>query len=156
MLSKKTIYAIELCVLLAGQRSGACVTTRALSDRLCLSVSYLENILKLLKAGNMVDAEKGPGGGYFLVGRPDHITIDQVVSVLEGAPSLDDAPSYEAGLTAVVKNTLSGFTLADFADHSWRSAKAAEVELGTFKFKPLPAPFMPKAPNSVFQLHMTF
>jgi hypothetical protein len=28
--------------------------------------------------------------------------------------------------------------------------------MGRFKFKPLPAPFIPKAPNSVFQLHMSF
>ena len=64
MISKKTINAIEVCVYLAGQRHAGYVTTTELSPRLDLSISYLENILKPLKAHNIVGAMKGPGGGY--------------------------------------------------------------------------------------------
>jgi DNA-binding IscR family transcriptional regulator len=54
MISKKTINAIEVCVFLAGQRHVGYVTTTELSPRLNLSISYLENLLKPLKAHNIV------------------------------------------------------------------------------------------------------
>jgi hypothetical protein len=47
---------------------------------------------------------------------------------------------------------LKSFTLADFADFCASDASAYAEVVGRFKFKPLPVPFMPKAPNSVFQL----
>ena len=64
MISKKTVNAIELCVLLAGQRGEGYLTTTDLSPRLGLSISYLENILKPLKDNGLVLSMKGPCGGY--------------------------------------------------------------------------------------------
>jgi hypothetical protein len=63
--------------------------------------------------------------------------------------------SYELGLETVVMSTLKSYTLSDFADFSSSEVKSYADVIGRFKFKPLPAPFMPKAPNSVFQLHMS-
>lgn len=68
MISKKTINAVELCVLLASQRGGDYLTTAELAPRLALSISYLENILKPLKDSDIVLSMKGPGGGYALRG----------------------------------------------------------------------------------------
>ena len=64
--------------------------------------------------------------------------------------------SYELELEAVIESTLSSFTLADFVTFSPSEAKLLTTEIGRFKFKPLVPAFMPKAPNSVFQLHMSF
>jgi hypothetical protein len=64
--------------------------------------------------------------------------------------------SYELGLEHIVQDTLSNFTLSDFVDYTSVEVKSYVQEFGRFKFKPLPTPFMPKAPNSVFQLHMSF
>jgi Rrf2 family protein len=160
MISKKTINAIEICVLLAGQRNGY-LTTSELSPRLGLSISYLENILKLLKEHNIVASMKGPGGGYTIHGDASLISIWSVASVFE--QTLEDAEpkdvacqSYELELEQVVKKTLGNFVLSDFADFSSSEIKSFGQEIGRFKFKPLAAPFIPKAPNSVFQLHMSF
>ena len=60
--------------------------------------------------------------------------------------------SYELALEQVVISTLKSFMLSDFADFSASDANSYAELIGRFKFKPLPAPFMPKAPNSVFQL----
>ena len=54
MISKKTVNAVELCVLLASQRGGDYLTTAELAPRLDLSISYLENILKPLKDNDIV------------------------------------------------------------------------------------------------------
>ena len=171
MISKKTINAIEVCVFLASQRHAGYVTTTELSPRLGLSVSYLENLLKPLKTHRIVSAMKGPGGGYMILGDTSLISIWDIASVFERtfsteapAPasttaevSEDQAPpaSFELGLEAVVQSTLSNFTLADFVDESADlQARSFVQTMGRFKFKPMAAPLMPKAPNSVFQLSM--
>lgn len=165
MISKKTINAIEVCVFLASQRSLGYVTTTELSPRLGLSISYLENILKPLKEHDIVTAMKGPGGGYMIRGDVSLLSVWDIASVFEStsteAPLSDEAEplvlaSYELGLEQIVKDTLSNFTLADFVDYALVEVKSFAQEMGRFKFKPLPTPFMPKAPNSVFQLHMSF
>ena len=165
MISKRTINAIEVCVFLAGQRRAGYVTTTELSPRLDLSISYLENILKPLKARNIVSAMKGPGGGYMILGDTSLISIWDIASVFEttletGAldDTVDDSDppaSYEIDLQRIVKDMLSHATLADFVDESRdEEARSFLQTMGRFKFKPLVAPLMPKAPNSVFQLSM--
>ncbi len=165
MISKKTINAIELCVFLAGQRHAGYVTTTALSPRLNLSISYLENLLKPLKAHNIVSAMKGPGGGYMILGDTSLISIWDIASVFEStlvSDASDEAveqlmppANYEIDLQRIVKESLSHATLADFVDESRdEEARSFVQTLGQFKFKPLAAPLMPKAPNSVFQLSM--
>jgi Rrf2 family protein len=165
MISKKTVNAIELCVCLAGQRHAGYVTTTELSPRLNLSISYLENILKPLKARNIVSAMKGPGGGYMILGDTSLISIWDIASVFEftfdtnsshsaGEDAAQPA-SYEMGLQRIVKDTLSNATLADFVDEMRDDETRSFVQtLGRFKFKPLALPLVPKAPNSVFQLSM--
>ncbi len=152
-------------MFLAGQRHAGYVTTTALSPRLNLSISYLENLLKPLKAHNIVSAMKGPGGGYMILGDTSLISIWDIASVFETtlvSDASDDAveqlmppANYEIDLQRIVKETLSHATLADFVDESREEEARSFVQtLGQFKFKPLAAPLMPKAPNSVFQLSM--
>jgi Rrf2 family protein len=163
MISKKTIHAIELCVLLAGKRGEGYLTTTDLSPRLGLSISYLENILKPLKDSGIVLSMKGPGGGYMIRGDVSLISIWDVACVFETslldsehAPEANACESYELGLEEVVMKTLKGLTLSDFADFSSAEINTFTDAVGRFKFKPLPMPFVPKAPNSVFQLGMMF
>lgn len=163
MISKKTINAIELCTLLARQQNKGCTTTSQLAATLGLTASYLEKIIKPLKEHDLVSAVKGPGGGYLVRGDLSLISMWDVASVFErtfsetekGADEAPDAPAaYELGLEQIVKDALSGFTLADFVDLSSGPGESCAQAMGRFKFKPLAAPFMPKAPNSVFQLSM--
>jgi Rrf2 family protein len=163
MISNKTIHAIELCVLLAGQRSEGYLTTGDLSPRLSLSISYLENILKPLKDAGIVLSMKGPGGGYMIRGDVSLISMWDVATVFEtslsdaeGSETTPSYASYEIELEQVVIQTLKSFTLSDFADFSAAEVKSYSDSVGRFKFKPLPMPFVPKAPNSVFQLGMSF
>lgn len=162
MISKKTINAIELCVLLASQRGGDYLTTAELAPRLDLSISYLENILKPLRDSDIVLSMKGPGGGYTLRGDAARVSVWEVASVFEktlaGTQDAGEAQaqdSYMLELEQVVIKTLKSFMLSDFADFSAAEVKSYEDAVGRFKFKPLPMALMPKAPNSVFQLGMS-
>lgn len=163
MISNKTINAIELCVLLAGHRGDGYLTTTHLSPRLGLSISYLENILRPLRDCGIVLSMKGPGGGYMIRGDASLISIWDVASVFEKtlfeSESNDETSLkklYELELEQVVMNTLKSFTLADFADFSPAGDKPYTDATSRYKLKPLPLPFIPKAPNSVFQLGMSF
>jgi Rrf2 family protein len=171
MISKKTINAIEVCVYLASQSNAGYVTTTELSPRLDLSISYLENILKPLKDKSIVIAMKGPGGGYMIRGDMSLISMWDIASVFEpmfteledhacnqaDIASPHDMPaSYEMDLQRIVQDTLSQFTLSDFVDFTSPEVRSYVQEMGRFKFKPMAVPLMPRAPNSVFQLHMAF
>jgi len=160
MISKKSMNAIDLCVMLAGSRGECYLSTTDLSSRLDLSISYLEIILKALKDHGIVMAMKGPGGGYKVKGDASLISAWDIARVFEktlaDAEQISNAEthgSYELELEQVVMRTLKSFMISDFAAVSAHEATSYADAMGRFKFKPLPVPFMPKAPNSVFQLH---
>jgi len=161
MISNKTINAMDVCVVIASQQNLGRVSTTELARRLHLSVSNLESILKPLKDHQIVTSRKGPGGGYEIRGDLALISMWDIASIFES--TLQDqgteaeplnAACFEWGLEQVIIETLSQFALSDFV-----VVHALQVPLETpvvnrFKFKPLAAPLVPKAPNSVFQLHM--
>lgn len=161
MISNKTINAMDVCVVIASQQNLGRVSTTELARRLHLSVSNLESILKPLKDHQIVTSRKGPGGGYEIRGDLALISMWDIASIFEStlrdqgteAEPLN-AACFEWGLEQVIIETLSQFALSDFV-----VVHALQVPLETpvvnrFKFKPLAAPLVPKAPNSVFQLHM--
>lgn len=64
------------------------------------------------------------------------------------------ARRYEWGLERVIIDTLSQSTLSDCVTTEALQPLVETPVVNRFKFKPLEAPLVPKAPNSVFQLHM--
>ncbi len=161
MISNKTINAMDVCVIIAAHQNLGRVSTTALSQRLQLSISNLESILKPLKEQHIVSARKGPGGGYEILGDLALISMWDIAAVFE--PTLAqqaseaqpiDAADYEWQLERVIINTLSQTTLSDFAPTQPLQTPVETPVVNRFKFKPLAAPWVPKAPNSVFQLHM--
>jgi DNA-binding IscR family transcriptional regulator len=149
-------------VVIASQQHHRRVSTTQLAQRLNLSVSNLESILKPLKDHAIVSSRKGPGGGYEIRGDLALLSMWDIASAFE--PTLEqqgsesaplEAGDYEWGLEQVIVDTLSQFFLADFvAVQSMALSEQAPI-VNRFKFKPLAAPLVPNAPNSVFQLHMT-
>ena len=161
MISNKTINAMDVCVFIAAQQNLGRVSTTALSQRLHLSVSNLESILKSLKDRHIVSSRKGPGGGYEIRGDLALISMWDIASVFE--PTLTqqssgdqtiDAADFEWGLEKVIIDTLSQAALSDFEPAQPLQTHVETPVINRFKFKPLAAPLVPKAPNSVFQLHM--
>ena len=161
MISNKTINAMDVCVIIAAQQYLGRVSTTELALRLHLSISNLESILKPLKDQHIVSSRKGPGGGYEIRGDLALISMWDIAAVFE--PTLAeqgneaqpiDAADYEWGLEQVIIDTLSQQALSDFVTPHALQTPVEPPVVNRFKFKPLAAPLVPKAPNSVFQLHM--
>lgn len=82
-ISTKGRYGLAVMIKL-GENSTTVVPISNLSQALGLSKIYLEQVLTLLKAGNLVTSVKGPQGGYSLM--HNKLTIKEILVVLE--PSL--------------------------------------------------------------------
>ena len=161
MISSTAINAVNLCVLLASHAKRDYATMTELSSQLGLSVSNLESLIKVLREHQLVDSSKGPGGGYRLNCSASHTSIWDVVKVFDAPEGtlcrlqdLKPHESYIEGLVDVVMQILQNSLLSDSANTHLSPHETAAVSSGRFNFKPLPAPFIPKVPNSVFQLHM--
>lgn len=161
MISKKTISAIEVCLAIADMQDAGPVTGASLSERLKLSISHLETILKQLKQGRLIVSSRGPGGGYIMAKSLDHTSLWDIASVFEktlhdmekmGDPATV-AARYELGLEGVVVAYLKGLLLSDVFRSVAPAANAA-VLTQAIQIKPRKVPATPKIPNSVFQWHM--
>ena len=60
----------------------------------------------------------------------------------------------ESDIQRNMQNLLQSQTLSDVAVPFMPANAQVRNMLGQFRLKPLPAPVMPRAPNSVFQLSM--
>jgi Rrf2 family protein len=160
MFSKKTQLCIDLLVTIGSAAQGASVTTQALAQKMSMSVSYIESIMRLLREAGFVRSARGPGGGYFLTRQPDQISIWAVVRAIGGLDEWDKPSPSQTGLTdsleyslhCEIRSFLSNKTLAEFVktDRTWQ-IRPASIRFG-FGLGPKPASLMPVAPNSVFEL----
>ncbi|WP_310643851.1 Rrf2 family transcriptional regulator [Limnohabitans sp.] len=163
MISNKTDFALKTVLAIASQPAGRPLTTKAMSERLNLSVSYLESILKALKAHDLIRSGKGPGGGYQMNADPSFVTVWDIAKIFETplTPSTANphegalvSTDFELGLQQVIEQHLTATTLAELVDVRDWDVPTNSTSNNRFKFKPLPEMFIPRAPNSVFQLSM--
>jgi len=162
MIQKKTVKALDIAVFITSRAVIKPVTTEEIAHGLKLSSSYTESILKELREAGLIRAHRGPGGGYQLRGNPEDISLWDVVQHFEEVHSFDalypegDHPlkALECGIQTNLQGLLQAQTLADVAVPFMASDARVTSMLGQFRLKPMPAPIMPRAPNSVFQLSM--
>jgi len=102
-LTKKTDYALLALSYLA-RRRGALISARELSGLSRISQPILTNILKSLAQAGIVDSERGVNGGYVLALSAEKVTLESVISAIEGPlrfvqctadPSMKDAVGCE-------------------------------------------------------------
>jgi Rrf2 family protein len=60
------------------------VRVNDIAKRQDLSVKYLERLIGELKRAGFIKSRRGPKGGHMLTRPVDHITIGEIVRVLEG------------------------------------------------------------------------
>lgn len=82
-LSTKGRYAMVALtdLALAGQED--LVSLAAVSRRQDISLPYLEQLFVKLRRAGLVEAVRGPGGGYRLARSPDAIRISEVMEAVE-------------------------------------------------------------------------
>ena len=117
---------------LAEDKTGEYVALQHIADNQGISMKYLESIIVMLSKAGLLDGRRGKNGGYRLCRKPEEYTVLEILSLTEGslAPvaclesgmvSCDRAkycrtlPLWE-GLNKVIREYLSGVTLADMAE----------------------------------------
>jgi Rrf2 family iron-sulfur cluster assembly transcriptional regulator len=83
-LSQKAQYAICGVFDLAYNGEGAPIQVRVIGERQRIPARYLEQIFQRLRRARIVQAKRGPGGGYTLARPPSEITLRDVVEAVEG------------------------------------------------------------------------
>ena len=79
-LSTRATYGMRLCFMLA--LSKAPLSASQLVKQTDVGIKYLEQLLAMLKRGNIVTAYRGKAGGYILARDPQQITVGDMLSAL--------------------------------------------------------------------------
>ncbi|OGL72710.1 hypothetical protein A3F28_01295 [Candidatus Uhrbacteria bacterium RIFCSPHIGHO2_12_FULL_57_11] len=109
--------------------SGAFLTVPQAASSSLSGAGYLEQIVGPLREAGMVEARRGPGGGYRLTRDPRTITIGEIVRLLEGPTALVECQAREGcpqkrgcgsrkmwnTLQGRINETLGTMTLAEIA-----------------------------------------
>jgi Rrf2 family protein len=121
------------------------VSRQDIAARQEISADYVAQLFRELRAEGIVDAVKGPGGGYQLARDPGTISAEDVLRVVEGPLTIVPctAPDPAEGtncrraercatqllwsrLSAVVTEFLGSVTLQDLCDDAQRLARLVQ------------------------------
>ncbi|MDA1264925.1 MAG: Rrf2 family transcriptional regulator [Planctomycetota bacterium] len=86
-LTKRTEYGLIALLHLANSE-GRVVPVREIGERFPLPKRVLAESLKDLGRAGIVESQRGAAGGYWLARGAGQITLGEVISALEGAPTL--------------------------------------------------------------------
>jgi Rrf2 family protein len=128
-ISAREDYAIRAVIELASA-GGATVTREQIAERQGIPAPFLENILLELRRGELVDAIRGPDGGFRLARPANEIAVADVIRAVSGPlatvrgqrpTALDYTGSAAAlqelwiALRANIRGVLETVTVADLA-----------------------------------------
>jgi Rrf2 family protein len=101
-LSTKTRYGVRAVFDIGYHNQGRPTQARDIARRQDVPLRYLEQIFQELRRANLVDAKRGPKGGYFLSRAPEAITLGDVIRAVQGPIELltgaDEATTKENGV----------------------------------------------------------
>ncbi len=83
-ISTKGRYGLRALLDLAINSREGQVSLASIANRQNISVNYLEQVFSVMRRAGLVKSIKGFQGGYILAMAPEEITIDQVITALEG------------------------------------------------------------------------
>lgn len=161
MMSKRTQLCINVLITVSSVPRGMPVNTQAIADKLKMSTSHIESILKSLREAGFVQSVRGPGGGYCMALNPDQISIWSVVSTVGSHDESYATLPNSSSLTQALENSLHDAaeqylctrTIGEFVKTNNTFHTRQTSMRWAFGVGPKPTSLMPVAPNSVFQLH---
>lgn len=84
MFSNTTITAIQALTFIALHNKKEPVSHQELTKHIHISTSYLSKIMTLLTKARLLNAHRGPSGGFTLNLPPEQITLLEIVEACEG------------------------------------------------------------------------
>lgn len=136
-LSTRSRYGLRAMVSIARSLQNP-VSSETLAACEDVSKKYLDRLLNKLRSAGLLKSFKGQGGGYVLARPAEDISVGDIVCTLEDGiclvPCVDDhtactkvdkCPTREVWriVSAVMKESLNGFTLADLVD--WKPGRGS-------------------------------
>ena len=82
-LTTKGRYAVTAVLDLALHQDTGPVSLAAISERQCISLSYLEQLYAKLRRNNIVSSTRGPGGGYTLTNNVDEVSVSDIILAVD-------------------------------------------------------------------------
>lgn len=82
-LTTKGRYAVTAMLDLALHFEDGPITLADISQRQCISLSYLEQLFAKLRRQGLVESTRGPGGGYRLSRAPKEIPVADVILAVD-------------------------------------------------------------------------
>jgi Rrf2 family protein len=83
-LSTRTRYGVRALFDIAFHSQGRATQARDIARRQEIPLRYLEQIFQDLRRAGLVEAKRGPRGGYSLARAPEHISVGDVVRAVQG------------------------------------------------------------------------
>jgi Rrf2 family protein len=83
-LSEGIEWAIHCAAMLAELPEGAVLPTKVLAEYHGVSETYLAKHLQALKNAGIIGSVPGPRGGFYLLKKPEELTLWDIVSAIEG------------------------------------------------------------------------
>jgi Rrf2 family protein len=98
-LTRRSEYGLMALAFLAS-RPGAYCSVREIVEELKMPKRLLAEVLKELSRAQVVEATRGPGGGYRLLNPAEDIPLARIVEVLEGPVAMTDCMADHCELEA--------------------------------------------------------
>ncbi len=87
-LSKKAEYALRALVAMGRDASGRSFSIQEVASSEKIPLKFLEQILLQLKNGGVLRSKRGVGGGYQFARPVQHISLGDVVEIIDGPAEL--------------------------------------------------------------------
>jgi Rrf2 family protein len=88
ILSKKTRYALVALTRLAREYGNGPILIREIAEGEKIPQSFLENILLDLRKMGILGSILGKAGGYYLLRKPEDVTLAEIIRHFEGTLSM--------------------------------------------------------------------
>lgn len=94
-LSTRARYGLRALIDLGVHSEDEAVSLQSIAARQELSLSYLEQLMAMLKKAGLVKSTRGAQGGYMLKKPADEISVGEILRVLEGGLDAVECPGIE-------------------------------------------------------------
>jgi len=127
--SRKSDYGLRALMYLAERRAKGPVTLAEIAEKLMIPKAFLSKILQQLAKKGVVRSLKGPSGGFVLAVDPKEITLQEILTEIDGPARVFECFATDADCTLYgdclmrevfgeveqqIGKVLAGYTLADF------------------------------------------
>lgn len=119
-ITTKSPYALQALAELARSGAGP-VPIGELARRRNIPVQFLEQLFATLRRSGILKSQRGVKGGYTFARAPAHITVLEIVELLDG-PFGRDADGIFGEAAAAARGVMEASTLADVVDREVRAA----------------------------------